>query len=75
MITVRELSHALGITERTVYNIISDLEEAGYIAKSKVGRRNQFKVNPGLPLRRLEQRQVEVGALLQVLSRDQIELE
>jgi uncharacterized membrane protein len=74
-ITTRELSHLLGITERTVHNIISDLEEAGYITKSKVGRRNHFKVHPGLPLRRSEQRQVEVGALLQVLSRDQMEIE
>lgn len=71
MITAREISQLLGITERTVLKIISDLDEAGYITKSKVGRRNHFVVHPGLPLRRVEQRQVEVGALLRVLTRDQ----
>ena len=68
-ITVREISSYLGITERTVHNILSDLVEAGYITKTKVGRRNQFVVHPDLPMRRAEQRQVEVGALLHVLSR------
>lgn len=71
MITAREIGQNLGITERTVHNIISDLETAGYITKSKIGRRNHFVVHPGLPLRREERRQVEVGALLQVLTRDQ----
>jgi predicted HTH transcriptional regulator len=75
MITAREISQLVGITERTVHNIISDLVEAGYISKSKVGRRNHFTVHPGLPLRRPEQRQVEVGTLLRVLSRDQSEKE
>ena len=74
MITTREISQHLGITERTVHNIISDLETAGYITKSKIGRRNHFVVHPGLPLRREERRQVEVGALLQVLRRDQSDL-
>lgn len=74
MITAREISRLIGITERTVHNIISDLNEAGYITKSKVGRRNHFTVHPGLPLRRAEGRQVEVGALLQVLSQEQKKL-
>jgi DNA-binding Lrp family transcriptional regulator len=69
MMTTREISLRLGITERTVHNILSDLVEAGYITKSKVGRRNHFVVHPDLPLRRIEQRQVEVGSLLNVLNR------
>ena len=38
LITGRELSGLIGITERRVANIISDLESAGYINKSKEGR-------------------------------------
>ena len=73
MITTREISHLLGITERTIHTIIADLEEAGYITKTKVGRRNYFEVNQTLPLRRPEKRDVDVGALLQLLGADQNE--
>jgi uncharacterized membrane protein len=71
MITTREISLHLGITERTVYKILADLETTGYITKSKIGRRNHFIVHPSLPLRQEGRRQVEVGALLQALSRNQ----
>lgn len=75
MVTTREISQHLGITERTVHTILSDLESEGYITKSKIGRRNHFVVNASLPLRREERRQIEVGALLQVLTGDQKDLQ
>lgn len=43
--TVREMAIELDITERTVHKIITDLEDAGYITRIKVGRRNQYEVN------------------------------
>jgi DNA-binding MarR family transcriptional regulator len=45
LITGRELSGVIGITERTVRNIITDLESAGYINRSKEGRRVRYKIN------------------------------
>ena len=45
LITGQELSRLVGITERSVRNIISDLESAGYINKSKEGRRVRYKIN------------------------------
>jgi len=45
LITGRELSGLIGITERTVRNIISDLESAGYINRSKEGRQVRYKID------------------------------
>ncbi len=48
---VREIADTVGITERAVIRIIKDLEEAGYIQKEKLGRRNRYKVLANTPLR------------------------
>jgi len=67
-ITARELSDAIGITERATRKIIADLLEAGYINKKREGRRNRYRVNPELPLRHLSHGETAVGDLLQVLG-------
>ena len=67
-LTSREIAIALGITERTVIRIIHDLEETGYITKRKVGRQNHYTLNKGLPLRRADQREINVHELIQLLS-------
>ena len=67
-ITVREIAHHLGITERTVLRIIKELDAAGYIQKKKEGRVNHYTVNMDLPLRRQGQRENSVAELLDVLS-------
>lgn len=40
--TTRELSEAVGITERAIHRIIGDLEKAGYITRTRVGRHNEY---------------------------------
>ena len=65
---VRDIAQTVGITERTVGQIISQLEEAGYITKTRVGRRNQYKVHSELPLRHPEHRQHTIGELIQFLQ-------
>ena len=47
----RDISNAVGITIGAVQRIIHDLEAAGYITRTKVGRRNHYEVNPEMPLR------------------------
>ena len=66
-ITAREIALALGITERSVHRIISDLEVGGYLEKRKEGRVNWYQVNHDLPLRRPEQKDAIVGGLLSLL--------
>ncbi len=52
---IRDLAVEVGITERAVLRILSELESDGVVTKSRVGRRNHYLVNLDFPLRhRLE---------------------
>jgi CTP-dependent riboflavin kinase len=65
--TIREIGDDVGITERTAYGIVVDLEKAGYIQRNKVGTRNIYKINPDMPLvSRLSD--ASVGDLLALFS-------
>jgi hypothetical protein len=48
--TAREIGDSVGVTERTAHKIIVELEQAGYVARIKNGRRNIYKINPSAPL-------------------------
>jgi DNA-binding MarR family transcriptional regulator len=48
--TAREIGDDVGVTERTAHKIIIELEQAGYISRTKNGRRNVYKINPDAPL-------------------------
>ena len=65
--TAREIANYIGVTERTTHKIISDLEEAGYIRRRKIGRRNVYNVDPQLPLRHHTKTDVMVEDLLESL--------
>ena len=65
--TARKIANYIGVTERTTHKIISDLEEAGYIRRRKIGRRNEYSVDPQLPLRHHTKTDVMVEDLLESL--------
>ena len=67
-ITGIEIAQFVGITERAVRTILSDLEREGYISKIKTGKRVQYTINYTMPLRRKSQQHRDVGQLLRVLS-------
>jgi DNA-binding Lrp family transcriptional regulator len=48
--TIRTIGDEVGITERTAYGIVVDLEKAGYIKRTKVGTRNIYTINHDMPL-------------------------
>jgi DNA-binding Lrp family transcriptional regulator len=48
--TIREIGDDVGITERTAYGIVVDLEKAGYIKRTKVGVQNIYTINAQMPL-------------------------
>lgn len=50
-ITSRELARRLHITERSVQKIVKDLEAAGYLSITKIGRANSYAVSTDLALR------------------------
>ena len=41
---LRDIAGSLAITERRAHDIVSDLTEAGYVLKTKDGRRNRYEV-------------------------------
>jgi Mn-dependent DtxR family transcriptional regulator len=65
---LRDIAERVGITERTVAQIVSDLEIAGYLSKERDGRRNRYEVHGGLPLRHPRHRHRTVGDLISFLE-------
>lgn len=68
-IRVREISEAVGITERAAHRIVAELDSAGYITRKRNGRRNQYTIQAHLPLPDPLARGEKVGDLLAVLAR------
>ena len=66
--TAREIADVVGITERAVQRLISDLEEEGYIKRFKTGRRNRYELNADRPMRHPQQYGHKVGELLELLE-------
>lgn len=65
---MRDLAGVIGVTERTVQAIVGDLEDAGYLSRTRVGRRNRYTVNANRPFRHSAQDGHVVGPLLNVLA-------
>ena len=42
---IRDISAVVGLTERTVQAIVADLEAAGYLTRTRTGRRVRYTVN------------------------------
>ncbi len=66
-VLLREISERVGITERAAHRIVTELAEAGYITRERVGRRNRYTIQAGLPLPDRLVRVKRVGDLLSVL--------
>jgi DNA-binding transcriptional ArsR family regulator len=65
---LRDIAASVGITERTVAQIVRDLEEAGYLTKIRDGRRNRYEVHEDLPLRHPQHQHHTVGELIHFLE-------
>ena len=67
-ILTRDIARLVGITERSAQRIISELEDAGYVSHSKVGRRNHYEIHPEMPLRHPLEDHLAIQAILDVLT-------
>jgi DNA-binding MarR family transcriptional regulator len=67
-VRLRDIAQTVGITERTAAQIVSDLEQAGYLSKSRDGRRNRYEIHENLPLRHPHHRHHTVGDLIEFLE-------
>jgi hypothetical protein len=61
---LRDLADQVGITERAVQGIVSDLVTAGCLTRHREGRRNRYDIVADRPMRHRVERQHVVGDLL-----------
>ena len=65
---IRDISPVVGLTERTVQAIVADLEAAGYLTRTRIGRRTRYTVNPNSPFRHQAQQGLRIGPFLDQLT-------
>ncbi|WP_047869093.1 helix-turn-helix domain-containing protein [Nocardiopsis sp. RV163] len=63
-VRLRDVAAGIGITERAVQIIVADLEAAGYLTRTRVGRRNRYTVDHTVALRHPSESDRPVGDLL-----------
>jgi len=69
---LREAAELIGITERAVQRILTELEEAGIVerervGRERVGRRNRYTLNLDVPLRHPLESHRTIGDVLKLL--------
>jgi predicted transcriptional regulator len=67
-VRLRDIAESVGITERAAQRIVTDLVDAGYVTRQRIGRRNQYTIVRNVPMRHRAQLDHEIGELLDVLS-------
>ena len=65
---IRDISPAVGLTERSVQAIVADLEAAGYLTRTRTGRRVVYTVNRDSLFRHPAQDGLRVGPFLDLLA-------
>jgi predicted transcriptional regulator len=66
-IRMRDIATDVQITERAAQRIVAELVEAGYLDRTRVGRRNRYEIRAGLPVALPAQRDIDLNSLLNVL--------
>lgn len=65
---LKDLAQRVGITERAVQRIVSELAAEGYLAVERVGRCNHYKVLADRPLRHAVEQPHSVGELIAAVA-------
>lgn len=66
--TLRQIAAEVGITERATHRVVVALDEAGYLERSRVGRRVHYRVDLPLLRRGDDERARVVRELIDVLA-------
>ncbi len=64
---LRDIATTVGITERAAQRIVTDLVDAGYVNRERIGRRNQYTLNRDIAMRHPSQFDRDIGELLDLL--------
>jgi DNA-binding Lrp family transcriptional regulator len=67
-VRLREIGERVGITERAAHRIVNELDTAGYISRTRTGRRNRYAIKSHLPLPDPLASEQRIGDLLTVLA-------
>jgi len=65
---IRDVAVRVGVTERAVSRIVSELVAEGYLTVTKSGRRNHYAVDAQRPLRHPVERGATIAQLMAVLT-------
>lgn len=65
---LRDIAQYVGITERAVQRILTDLDKAGVVIRERHGRRNRYTISSEVPLRHPLEEQCSVGEFLEFLK-------
>jgi DNA-binding MarR family transcriptional regulator len=65
---IRDISAVVDLTERSVQAIVADLVAAGYVSRTRTGRRNTYTVNRHAAFRHDAQNGQRVGPFLDALT-------
>ncbi len=63
---MRDIADRVGITERSAQLIVADLVQAGYLTRSRIGRRNAYVVDGHQPFRHPMEAAHEVDELIEI---------
>ena len=66
----RDIATRVGITERAAQAIIADLVSEGYLQRSRVGRRNHYRIDMDRKLRHPLEHSHHIGELLMLATPD-----
>lgn len=69
VLTLRQIGDLIGITERSAFRIVCELEESGFLVTHKIGRRNVYEIRSDTPLRHPMMQDLTLADLLGVLLR------
>ena len=68
----RDIAGRVGITERAVQRIVTELCDAGYVTKVRQGRRNRYTVRLDRPLRHPVEGHCTVFEILETVRRSPV---
>ncbi|MER5372915.1 helix-turn-helix domain-containing protein [Streptomyces sp. NPDC002553] len=72
-VRIRDIAARCRLTERAVARIISDLEQGGYLSRTRDGRTNSYRIEPDKVLRHPAEAGLSVASLLSLLARAETE--
>lgn len=65
---LKDVAASVGITERAVQRIVAELEAAGVIMRTRIGRRNKYAVNRNSGMRHPLEMHHSVGDLIERIT-------